>query len=63
MSYFETSAKDGININELFEWISSELKEKADLGIIIPKSPNQRLNLNPNADIVDSGWVNKSCSN
>ena len=63
MSYFETSAKDGININELFEWTSRELKGRADLGIIPTLHPNQQQNLNPNTNAAGGGWVsNSSCS-
>ena len=63
MSYFETSAKDGININELFEWISRELKGRADLGIIPTINLNQQQNLNPNANATHGGWIsNSGCS-
>ena len=63
MSYFETSAKYGININELFEWISRELKGRADLGLVTPIVPSQRQNLNLNANTTNGGWIsNNSCN-
>eukprot|EP00345_Euplotes_harpa_P007420 CAMPEP_0168333452 /NCGR_PEP_ID=MMETSP0213-20121227/9617_1 /TAXON_ID=151035 /ORGANISM="Euplotes harpa, Strain FSP1.4" /LENGTH=59 /DNA_ID=CAMNT_0008337781 /DNA_START=774 /DNA_END=953 /DNA_ORIENTATION=+ len=46
MAFFETSAKDDINISEMFAFAAADLKQKADDELLLSKPIRQRPFLN-----------------